>query len=98
VSLDTPGLLELLLRDSGGVLVEFGAARTWGHYGERDVVYDTGTIGTERTVLIASGTITGLRERGAITVGGERYRVAQARRQEDGGLTKIHLRLPNEAV
>lgn len=66
-----------LIRASGGLLVEWGALHTYGHLDVIDeTVFDMTAIhGARMTLVIAKGTLPGLREGHMVKVGGTEYEV-----------------------
>lgn len=87
------GDVQALIDGAGGVSVTVGSTTA---KGIRNIVDDelvkdeVGVIaGTVIEVVVKTGTFTGLQQGAAITVEGTSYSVIQARRIEDGALTRV---------
>lgn len=91
--LETPALLEAMIRDSDGVAVTYGADSTYGHFETADGrSFDPPVIGVVRHVTVATGRIENPTQDSAITVDGISYTVRDHERVDGGALTRIYLK------
>lgn len=93
---DDADQIESLIEESGGVEVVYGAVETWGHLDTIDLHAvggeGEGVIGTQRSVLVATGKIGTVTMDSEITVGGTSFQVRDHAREDDGATTRILLR------
>jgi len=89
-------LLEGLFQETGGVAVVFGGTTTYGHYRDPDIgmlgaAAGFEVIGTDLTIVVAYGRLSGLQIGSTVTVDGDTYLVRDLRRIKDGAELEIDL-------
>ena len=88
--------LESIFQATGGVTVVFGGVTTYGHYRDPDVgllaaVGGFEVIGTDLTVVVSQGMLSGLEIGSTVVVDGTSYAVRDLRRIKDGAELEIDI-------
>ena len=95
MALQTAAEVEAMIEDTGGDTVVFGGVTTYGHvdYVDEEILEDSQlvTIARARTVLIATGILSGIDRDETIVVDGTTYVITDHRVENDGAETRLWL-------